>query len=200
MSLPRLLSRLSSRTLRFVTIDGRLVTEGVTGRPGAYSHPRFGPVTRVTPHTNHGGALPVAAPAAPWWKSQPELLAAEIEAMNRAFPGFVLASEDPPVWLGDLNTGRGTFEVALVHRADHGLPRVVPSKPGLFQRHEGARTCKSPHLYVNGDLCIACQEDWDPARDDATTAVAWTAHWLAAFTEWRIAGRQWPSEGVVDAG
>lgn len=197
MSLPALLSKLSPRRLRFVTIDGRVVTDDVVGNPhDGYSHPNFGHVTRVAPHTNHGGALPDVAPAPPWWEEHPEALAAEVEAMRAAFPGFVRTPSAVPSWTGSLDTGRGRFDVTLIHRPDRGLPRIVPTKPGLFQRNEASRTRKAPHLYINGDLCIAAQTDWDPDTHDATTALAWTAHWLASFTEWRITGRGWPCAGV----
>lgn len=201
MTLPALLSTLSPKTSRFVTVGGRIVTGGVSsdarGRP---RHPEHGPVTPVPPHTNHGGALPEVAPDPPWWVDHPEVLRAEIAAMARAFRGFKLHEVDgAPAWVGTLNTGRGRFGVTVVHRPDHGLPYVRPDRPGRFQRHEGPRTVKSPHLYVNGDLCVAGQDDWDPDSHDATTVLAWTAHWLATFTEWRITGRGWPCEGVSDA-
>lgn len=197
MSLPALFSKLSPRIPLFVTVDGRLVADAVTGTPRGYEHPTFGPVTRVEPHTNHGGPVPTVDPAPPWWLSDPGLLEAETAAMKRAFPGFRRTPSRTPAWVGTLDTGRGRFEVTLTHRPDHGLPLITPTKPGLFQRHEGRWTRKSPHLFINGDLCVAGQDDWDSSVHDATTALAWTAHWLAAFTEWRITGRGWPRDGVA---
>ena len=198
MTLPALLSKLSVRTPRYVTVQGRTIPDDdVSVVDGLHYHPQHGHVTPVRPHTNHGGELPKEGKNSPWWSAQPGTLQAEADAMSRAFPGFVQTEVDGrPAWRGNLDTGRGTFGVTIVHRPDHGLPRVIPDRPHRFRRRAGRRLRPSPHLYVNGDLCIAGQSDWNPVEDDATTVVAWTAHWLASFTEWWISGL-WPCEGTT---
>ena len=50
------------------------------------------------------------------------------------------------------------------------------------------------HLYLSGNLCVADTADWDPAKHTSVTAIAWAAHWYAAYTDWRIGG-MWPTEG-----
>lgn len=197
MTLPALLSKVSRRTPRFVTVDGRIVAGNeVTATSSGHNHPQHGRVIPVRRHTNHGGRPPDEVRARPWWERSSERLGDERRAMAKAFPAFTLHHVGgPPIWCGEINTGRGRFAVMIVHRPDHGLPHVVPLHPALFRRGEGRRSRKSPHLYLNGNLCVARQEDWDPKHNDATTVVGWAAHWLAAFTEWRIT-RRWPCEGV----
>lgn len=202
MTIPALLSRMSRLTPRFVTVNGRVVSgdDSVASTTTGHQHPDYGRVTPVRRHSNHGGEPPEETSRSPWWNDNAARFEDEREAMSNAFPGFVDTEVGGrPSWRGEINTGRGTFTVTIVHRPDHGLPTVIPERPSQFRRREGRRVRRSPHLYVNGNLCVACQDDWDPNRDDATTVIAWTAHWLAAFTEWRFTGR-WPCEGVeVDA-
>lgn len=202
MTLPTLISKMSGRTPRFVTVAGRILSgTDVVATGNGHHHPDHGRVTPVRRHHNHGGEPPEEDAAEPWWEQDPALLEAEQIAMAEAFPDFVRTEyAGRPAWRGVLDTGRGRYEVTIVHRPDHGLPHVVPSHPSLFRRKEGRRFSRSPHLYRNGHLCVAGRDDWEPNRDDAVTVVAWAAHWLAAFTEWRITGRGWPSDGVdVDA-
>jgi hypothetical protein len=198
VTLPSLLSKMSRRTSRFVTVDGIVVStiDGVERTADGFSHPSFGLLTPVRRHENHGGSEAVDATPLPWWDQHPELLASEQLAMGRAFPSFDLVEVDGRVgWRGELNTGRGRFEVTILHWPGRGLPQIVPTRPSLYGRRQGRRLVRSPHLFLNGNLCVARSQDWDPTRDDATTVVAWTAHWLAAFTEWRITGR-WPCSGI----
>jgi hypothetical protein len=42
---------------------------------------------------------------------------------------------------------------------------------------------------------VADTSDWDPQVHTTATAIAWAAHWFAAYTGWRIAGGPWPTEG-----
>jgi len=65
-------------------------------------------------------------------------------------------------------------------------------KLGAFS---SGRWVPSPHLYVSGNLCVADRSEWDPVGHDVATAVAWGAHWLAAYTEWRMS-RHWPVDGA----
>ena len=63
-------------------------------------------------------------------------------------------------------------------------------------RYEGRRFRRPPHLYDSGALCVAATSDWDQERHTTATAVAWGAHWFAAYTEWRMGGH-WPTDGFV---
>jgi hypothetical protein len=198
VTLPSLLSKMSRRAPRYVTVDGIVVAGevGVQRTPEGVTHPHYGVVTPVRRHQNHGGTEFDDVNQESWWDEHPELLAAEKLSMGAAFPGFSLVELDGNIgWRGKINTGRGRYEITILHRPGRGLPRVVPSSPGLFCRREGRRLVKSPHLFLTGNLCVARAQDWDPAREDATTVVAWTAHWLAAFSEWRVTGR-WPCSGI----
>jgi hypothetical protein len=198
MTLPRLLSKMARRTPRFVTVEGVIISadDGVIATPNGHRHPEYGPVTAVRRHTNHGGVPPPETEARPWWERDPALLEREKQAMDRAFPGFAFTEMGGrPAWQGEINSGRGRFGIIIVHRPDHGLPHVIPVNPSLFRRQEGRRVRKSLHLYADGRLCVADQSDWASGRDDASTVIGWAAHWLAAFTEWRITGR-WPREGA----
>lgn len=199
MSLAQLINRMSGRTPRFVTIDGQVIpSAGVAATDGAYRHPHHGHVTPVVRHTNHGGKPPDEADEPAWWETDPERLERERHAMATAFPGFVEVQHDGrPGWRGVLNTGRGKFEVTVTHRSDHGLPLVIPARPSRYRRRQGGTYVESPHRYLNGNLCVAAQDDWDADQHDATVVIAWTAHWLATFTTWRIAGRGWPCNGMV---
>lgn len=151
----------------------------------------------VKPHTFHGGDdhVDAGAPAA-WWEA-PGVMANERAAVSAAFPGFVDISEagEPPLFAGEIDTGFGTFTVAIVHRRDHGLPMVVPLDGKRRERREGRRTRPSPHLYTSGRLCVAEEADWDPAVDTAATVIAWAAHWHAQYVVWWLTSREWPSEG-----
>lgn len=200
MSMPALLSHFGIDTERFVTTSGQIVFSGVSSNAsGAFQHPLYGSVSPVAPHTFHGGIdEPIDSSShEAWWDDEREL-SRHREAMQRAFPEFSYfpAEEDaPPCWIGDINSGRGTFRVGIVARADGGLPFVKLLGNKRLGVNAGRRWISSPHLYLNGNLCIADQSDWHPDEHTIATAVAWTAHWLAAYTEWRFA-RQWPVEGV----
>lgn len=107
--------------------------------------------------------------------------------MKERFPGFMLERSEEtgrPYWVGQINTGRGQFIVAIYHRRSRKLPPTVcVLRPERLGRHEGRRWRRPPHLYDNDDLCVCELEDWDPDQHDAATVGAWTAHWLAAYTE-----------------
>ena len=82
----------------------------------------------------------------------------------------------------------------IMTRKDEGLPRIMVMGPRLGV-HAGRKWIPSPHLYLNGNLCVADQQDWDPHEHTVATATTRAAHWLAAYTEWRMTSR-WPVEGV----
>ena len=203
MTIAALLGHFGINVPRYVTMDGQIVFDGVTASAGGgFTSTTHGAVTPVTNHTFHGGEEPDDAPTDPtesgaWWDDT-AALDRHVAAMRQQFPGgvFVPAEDDmAPCWIGDINTGRGTFRVGVILRHDGGLPSVrVLSVPQLGV-HVGRRWQPSPHLYTTGALCVADRSDWDPAVHTAATVTGWAAHWLAAFTEWRIT-RRWPVEGV----
>ena len=198
MSVSALLSHFGIKAARFVTSTGEIVFSGVTKADDGFRHAAHGNVTPVANHTFHGGSQEPEEEAngTVWWEDR-ERLERNVRAMNASFPNFsYLPSEDGavPCWGGVIDTGRGKFNVGIFTRRDGGLPTVSV----LHQRlgaPAGRRLQRPPHLYDNGDLCVADRSDWDPERHTVATVAAWAAHWLAAYTEWRMS-RRWPVEGV----
>lgn len=198
MSIASLLSHHGVDAPRYVTVDGRIVFGGVSIPPsGATVHEALGPVTAVRDHTFHGGEDHFDTRLTKHWWADTSELARHANAMQRSFPGFVYTeatSSEGPRWTGTIDTGRGKFALEVELRADRGLPklRVIGPKLGAFS---SGRWVPSPHLYISGNLCVADRNEWDSDQHDAATAVAWGAHWLAAYTEWRMS-RQWPADGT----
>ncbi|OMC34463.1 hypothetical protein A5739_05960 [Mycobacterium colombiense] len=153
----------------------------------------------LTTHTFHGGDEPVeTADNAPWWLAKGALDRDRAE-MKDYFPSFVEIGGDAelaPAWVGLIETRIGHFRIAVIHRFDHSLPKVVPIEPKNRVKRIGRRLIDAPHLYTNGNLCVAAQEDWDCDRDSIATVVAWAAHWHAFYVEWLFTGN-WPSEGYI---
>lgn len=199
MTMPALLSHFGINTARFVTATGEIVFDGVTSASNGFTHALHGPVTPVTRHSFHGGAEEPddqRDTELAWWDDEAEL-GRQLNAMAAAFPNFTyLPSEDgaAPCWGGMIDTGRGKFEIGVYPRRDGGLPQVVVFNTRLGAP-AGRRWQKPPHLYTNGNLCVAGREDWKSGEHTVATATAWAAHWLAAYTEWRIS-RRWPIAGV----
>lgn len=195
MSMAQLLSINGARTPRFITVAGRTVFGSVTATASGLIHPEHGLVTAVAPGTFHGGGDPEDDGQHHWW-ADTETMRPHIEAMSHSFPGFVYVEpvgEMAPWWHGMIDTGRGAFHVGVFLRQDEGLPHVKVLSKQRLGRNCGRRFVRSPHLYDSGALCIADQSDWDITAHTAATATAWAAHWLAAFTEWRIT-LKWPVE------
>lgn len=199
MSIAALLHHHGVDVPRYVTVNGQIVFDDVQASPSGYTHSSLGVVTPVRNHTFHGGeeaSDDAAREDAPWW-SDDARLQRHISAMEHSFPGFIyVAASDGvgPCWGGELDTGRGKFKVLIVTRQDEGLPRVMVVGPKLGLP-SGRSWTPSPHLYLNGNLCVAGQDEWDPQEHTVATVTAWAAHWLAAYTEWRMT-RRWPTEGV----
>lgn len=200
MSIPALLRHHGVHVPRFVTVAGRVVFDNVTTTPSGPVHRDYGPVTAVAPHRFHGGEEEadnvLAQSHVDWWADH-GALTHHVDAMKESFPEFLyLPSDDgaPPSWGGVIDTGRGRFTVLIMTRRDQGLPRVHVTQPRLGA-NAGRRWQKPPHLFTTGSLCVADREDWDPSQHTVATATAWAAHWLAAYSEWRIT-RKWPVEGV----
>jgi hypothetical protein len=200
MTIPTLLRHLGIDVPRFVTVDGQIVTDGVERTVTGATHIAHGSVTPLVQHTFHGGADPYLAPTRTNWWDDGDALNPHREAMALAFPSFEYSSPremQPPAWFGVINTGRGRFKVGVFLRRDEGLPSIRVFGPQLGA-HSSGRWVRSPHLYDSGYLCVADQADWNSATHTAATATAWAAHWLAAYTEWRMS-RLWPAEGVRHA-
>lgn len=199
MSIASLLHHHGVEAPRYVTVNGQIVFDDVQQTSAGFVHEALGTVTPVANHTFHGGeeAKDASSPSdTPWWDHDAKLQR-HLAAMNQRFPKFVYlpaAEELGPCWGGEIDTGRGTFKVIIMTRRDEGLPRVAVVGPKLGVA-SGGRWVPAPHLYINGNLCVADDAEWDPAEHTVATVVAWAAHWLAAYTEWRMR-RQWPVEGV----
>ncbi len=191
MTLPSLLRRIGVDVARGVSVDGRVLT----GR-AATAAIAAGTATSVVPHTFHGGDDPPPQPAqTPWWHHT-AARGSDISAVALAFPRFRFDERDGGhTWSGTLDTGRGRFAVDVIADPARGLPRIVPVRPRGLGRNEGRRGFQpSPHLYISGELCVADASDWDPSRHTSATAIAWAAHWYAAYTDWRLGG-PWPTDG-----
>ncbi|BCW36553.1 hypothetical protein StoSoilA2_26090 [Arthrobacter sp. StoSoilA2] len=201
MTIAALLRHHGVNVPRYVTVEGRVVFDGVTTTgPGAHNHATLGTVTPVASHTFHGGDEESDAKGdalTAWWADEEEINR-HIEAMKKSFPKFtyVPAGNDlGPCWVGAIDTGRGKFNVAVILRHDKQLPRVAVLGVGRLGVPVGRRWVQSPHLYDNGNLCVADVGDWKPEEHTAATVTAWASHWLAAYTEWRMT-RRWPAEGA----
>lgn len=201
MTIAALLRHHGVNVPRYVTVDGQIVFDDVMPTHNGYAHPELGTVTPVARHTFHRGEEePDDAPASPadraWWDAE-EKLGRHIDAMKRSFPSFIYLPPEEgqrPCWGGVIDTGRGSFKVGIFPRRDEGLPSVAVFGPKLGV-NAGRRWVPSPHLYVGGNLCVADQDDWKPDEHTVATVTAWAAHWLAAYTEWRMT-RRWPMDGA----
>jgi hypothetical protein len=186
---------------RFVTVDGTIVFDGVLpDRAGGFRHSTLGVVTPVAPHVFHGGTQTpdkVTGSARRWWEDELEIQRHQ-DAMASAFPGFMELprEEAPPAWGGVIDTGRGRFRIMVVCRRDQGIPAVIPVTPARLGKSRQGHWTRTEHLYDKGNLCVADSADWDPSVHTVATAVAWAAHWLAAYTEWRMSDR-WPIAGCT---
>lgn len=193
MTLPSLLRHVGVHIPRGVTVDGRVLT-GHAAVAAVAAHT----ATAVAPHTFHSGEDPPRSPATrPAWWDDPAARAADVAAVHAAFPGFRLDDSDGGyAWHGVLDTGRGRFAITVVGSPERGLPQLVPVRPKALGRSEGSRGFrKSEHLYTSGNLCVAALEDWDAQHHTTDTAIAWAAHWFAAYTDWRMSGGSWPIDG-----
>lgn len=153
----------------------------------------------IAPHTFHGGAEPFAdAPSATeqglWWSTEgaTERDRSEMKAYFPSFQELPSAADLPPAWFGTIVTDLGArFPILVQHREDHSLPVVIPMSPRRRGKNVGRRWIASPHLYLNGNLCVADVEDWDADRDSIATVVGWAAHWHTCYQAWLFTGR-WP--------
>jgi hypothetical protein len=190
MTVATLLAHVGINVPRYVTVGGEVVRDPATSRTT--------PPLRIEAHRFHDGSDP--APARnkldeAWWNTDPESRVVDENAMRTYFPGFSLyiGGGNDYVWNGTINTGRGSFVIFVLPQVDRSLPTIVPKMKNLG-RPEGRRLRRSPHLYDSGAICVAATSDWDPTQHTTAIAVAWAAHWFAAYTEWRMRG-YWPTDG-----
>ena len=190
MTVATLLAHVGIDVPRYATVGGEIVFDSSGPRAAALP-------MRIEPHRFHGGNDP--APTRneydkAWWNTELESRVADENSMRTRFPGFSVHRENGDYfWSGTINTGRGTFAILVLPHVDRSLPSIVPEIKTLG-RPEGRRLRRPPHLYNSGALCVAAATDWDPSRHTTATAVAWAAHWFAAYTEWRMRG-YWPTDG-----
>lgn len=190
MTLPSLLRKVGISVPRYVTVDGQIVLESEVAGYGSG-------LTPLQPHRFHGGVAPERAQelANAWWNTNAAALERDKARMKSSFPEFTCLSEDGHyAYFGEMNTGRGKFEVIVLPMGDQSLPLVSVMQPKRLGRQAGKLFVKPPHLFTNGSLCIADRADWRP-QYGTEVAVAWTAHWLACYTEWRMNGGIWPTDG-----
>lgn len=190
MTIPTLLRRVSIATPRYVTVDGQVVlSEGAPQQSPAYA---------VRPHKFHDGPEPETPGDGldAWWKNDDEW-DADRNDMARWFPQFVPMDEGGDrFYLGQVDSGRGRFSLAVLPWPDKSIPRIAVLQPKTLGRSAGKDFIKPPHLYLSGALCLADKDDWKSGYSTAV-AVGWAAHWLACYTEWRMNGGVWPSDGYV---
>jgi hypothetical protein len=196
MTLPSLLRHVGVNVPRGVTVDGRIVIGATVAMEG---------VTALEPHTFHGD-LDRQAEARPldmrhahrdkaWWNLNAGRREADKLAVITAFPGFTLNDTDGDYsWLGVIDTGHGRYQIEVEGHPAEGIPLIWPKQPRRLGRHEGGRWRQPPHLYLSGRLCVAETSDWLPEKHTTATAIAWAAHWLAAYTVWHT-GSSWPTDG-----
>lgn len=191
MSLPSLLRYVGLDIPRGVSIDGRVLT----GR-AATAAVTTGAATAIVPHTFHGGNDPAVQTAPSAWWDDSAARDSDIAVVRRNFPHFILDRRGGGhTWTGTIDTGRGRFAVAIAADSADGLPAIAPVRPRALGRNEGRHGFRpAPHLYLSGNLCVADTGDWHPGEHTSATAIAWAAHWYAAYTDWRIGG-PWPTEG-----
>lgn len=171
-----------------VTSEGHLVTS--TGPTSA--------VTAIAAHRfHHGIEVESPAPGTAWWDAQPALLERERRHMSTSFPSFeAFGSEGRIGWRGTVTPWNRAFSIEILWHGDRArIPRVSVTPHSHLGRIERGKWKRAPHLFDAGNLCVARPEDWQPSEHDATTVVAWAAHWLGCYEQWVAFRREWPRIG-----
>lgn len=148
----------------------------------------------------------LAAPSLYWYERDPELLAAELEAMTHFFPQFRpdRLPDGRMSWLGSLASGipgsQRIWHLQLVYDHDHphadqygGSISVFPIEPDLARIAEELDEA-IPHTLCHepsGELsiCTVAPESFRHGADHCSTAasaLAWAAKWIAAFELWML--------------
>jgi hypothetical protein len=198
VTLPSLFRKVGIHVPRGVTVDGTVVLgDRQIQSVGAAT------VTAMHPHRFHGGEDP--APARydtdrAWWVKSPESKTNDIADMRDSFSNVIVFDDENDLSYGvTLDTRRGKFDVLILPQVDGSLPTAVAVRPKRLGRNEGRKFRVAPHLYLSGALCIADSSDWEGKGYKTSVAAAWTAHWLACYSAWRINGI-WPTEGYDPRG
>ena len=148
----------------------------------------------------------LAAPSLYWYERDPDLFAAELDAMNHFFPQFQpdRLPDGRMSWLGSLASGipgsLRLWHLQLVYDHDHphgddfgGSISVFPIEPELNQLADQLEE-SIPHTLrhePSGELsiCTVVAESFRHGTDHCTTAassLAWAAKWIAAFELWML--------------
>ncbi len=194
MTIPGLLRKVGINVPRGVTVNGQIVLEGRPSGVGVAAAQSYG----LAPHRFHGGDDPSPARndlTGAWWNQDSDARDADIADMRHRFANTTVYTEDGNLaYMVKYDTGRGLYDCLILPQINGSLPAVYFSKSKKPGRRVGRHHAPAPHLYTNGALCIAEESDWDGKGYLTSIAAAWTAHWLACYTEWRITGR-WPTDG-----
>lgn len=190
MTIETALRRLGHDVRREVLPNGRL--RFIAGK----TFPASG--LALQPHRFHGGDPIIDDGIVAHWSTGDDL-ARDRAAMALHFPSWAEHSiaGAPTSWAGTIDTGNGRFRVRVTHRRDRELPRVQVVSANLSKTHPRSRR-STPHLYTNGDLCVADRADWEAEEMTIADVVGWSAHWLACYVAW-IASSKWPTDGYVAA-
>ena len=101
-------------------------------------------------------------------------------------------------WLAGL--GFNLIRVPFNYRLFQDDPLLGRSRARGFELLDRVFGWAQRHgMFVLLDLHAASgsqADDWNADEHDAVTVVAWAAHWLAAYSEWRFTSK-WPSEGAA---
>jgi class 3 adenylate cyclase len=187
-----LLKSVPPTALLGVTSEGRLVTSvGSTSSSTPIAAHRF----------HHGIEIESPIQGTPWWDELPAMLERERRRVSEAFPSFeAFESEGCIGWRGTLRPWQREFTIESLWRRDRArIPRVSVTSESHLGRMERGKWKRAPHLFDAGNLCVARSSDWLPMAYDATTVIAWAAHWLGCYEQWVMFRRQWPRIGQGDA-
>ncbi|MGE3276468.1 MAG: hypothetical protein AB7O67_15245 [Vicinamibacterales bacterium] len=140
-----------------------------------------------------------------WYEDDPELYQAELEAMQKFFPGFRLEKESDGrlSWIGQVTPGLvgrtpRTYTLQAVYDHNHpsnstygGSIKVYSVDPDLKEIANGERI---PHTLHDSEnelyICTARKEDVRVGTKVAGTfttaavAISWAVKWLSVFELW----------------
>jgi adenylate cyclase len=183
-----LLKKLPLTSSLGVTAGGRLVpSTGSTSAVNAIAAHRF----------HHGVETESPIPGTAWWDERPALLERERRNISTAFPSFEeFESEGRIGWRGTVMPWSREFTIEILWHLNRAqIPRVNVTSDAHLGRMERGKWKRAPHLFDAGNLCVARPEDWRPSEHDATTVIAWAAHWLGCYEQWAVFRREWPRVG-----